>query len=346
MKNKKLIKVLSVIIAVITTLSFTIPCYAQGPMESDVVNITISFAGDCTLGGFKGQSLGNGFGDYYNQYGASWAFDNVREIFKSDDLTFVNLEGALTDYPQVVVKQFPIKGEKEYVNCLLDGDIEVCNISNNHTKDCGEKGLNECINLLKENNIGVCGEGNKYIAETKGVKVGFLGYNAFSVSKALKDKIANDILELRTLGCQIVCVEFHCGIERDNYSNDSQKDIFHHTIDCGADIVVNAHPHVIQGIEVYNGKVICYSLGNFSFGANKNPADKDTFIFQQTFRVTKGEGVEYGTSTIIPCSISSETNKNTYKPTPLTGDDAVRVLGRLSKYSSIYNDTLDVLKIK
>lgn len=307
--------------------------------------ITISFAGDCTLGSFSGQG-GKLFHDYYDEYGSSWAFQGVKEVFEKDDLTFVNLEGPLTNQVQTAVKQFPIKGKPEYVNCLLDGDIEVCNLSNNHIYDCGGNiGLNDTIAILDENGIGYCGEGTKYETNVKGVNICFLGYMSFGVSNSLKEKVASDILTAKESGSDIVIVEFHGGIERDYYSASDQEDMFRTTIDNGADVVIAAHPHVIQGIELYNGKVICYSLGNFSFGANCNPADKDTFIFQQQFIYDSIEGtITYGDSIIIPCSISSEKNCNTYQPTLLEGEDYDRVMSRLKEYSSKYKNTIPILE--
>lgn len=59
-------------------------------------------------------------------------------------------------------------------------------------------------------------------------------------------------------------------------------------IDWGADLLVGTHPHVLQGMELYNGKMICYSLGNFCFGGNRNPKDKDTAIYEQTFTFCDG----------------------------------------------------------
>lgn len=93
------------------------------------------------------------------------------------------------------------------------------------------------------------------------------------------------------------------------------------------------HPHVLQGVEKYKGKYIAYSLGNFCFGGNKNPTDKDTMIFQQTFTVT-AEGVEINDNiNIIPCSLSSVSSHNDYCPTPLEGDAAKRVQDKIEQYS-------------
>lgn len=306
------------------------------PEIIEPVYITLSFAGDCTLGGYKGQGAGNQFKDYFNEYGAEYFFSDVKSVFENDDLTLVNLEGPLTDYEQTANKEFPIKGEKEYVNILLEGPVEVANLANNHSYDCGQAGFDETKSLLLENNIGVIGEGNKFVTEIKGVKVGMLGYKIFNITDELKNTIKNDIENFKDEGVQIICVMTHGGTpERVYESNSTQESISHYIVDCGADIVVGGHPHVIQGIEYYNDKVICYSLGNFSFGANKNPSDKDTFIYQQTFKIENNEinTVEYN---VIPCRISSETNKNNYQPMLLINEEHDKVIDRLRKYSEKY----------
>ncbi|MDE6055297.1 MAG: CapA family protein, partial [Lachnospiraceae bacterium] len=305
-------------------------------MQEEIRELTISFAGDCTLGGFKGQGGGNLLRDYYELYGNDYFFQNVKEIFEQDDITYVNLEGALTRYPQVVEKKFPIKGEPEYVGALLSGSIEVVNLANNHTYDCGQAGYDSCRQLLADNGIAYCGEMETCILERNGIKTGFIGLNCWEMNNSLAKKLQNLITHLRDNGCNIICVMFHGGIEREYESNATTEAFAHRAIDYGADIVVGAHPHVVQGIEIYQGKVICYSLGNFSFGANKNPSDKDTFIFQQSFFVDNAGNVSYGESNVIPCKVSSTDTKNDYCPTPQTGAEYDRIVQKLARYSQKY----------
>ena len=85
-------------------------------------------------------------------------------------------------------------------------------------------------------------------------------------------------------------------------------------------MVIGHHPHVLQGVEKYNKKYIVYSMGNFCFGGNQNPSDKDTMIFRQTFSVRNGMVGTDDDYEIIPCSISSTSSYNDYCPTPLEGD--------------------------
>jgi poly-gamma-glutamate synthesis protein (capsule biosynthesis protein) len=314
--------------------------------EVDTDSITISFAGDCTLGNYKGQGYSNSFNEMLSKTTPDYFFSNVKEIFENDDITFVNLEGALTNETQKVDKTYPIKGNVEGIQMLQSASIEAVNLANNHIYDCGQAGFNECVNLLEENNISYCGEGYTAIYEIpeKDVKVGFLGYRAFSITTELKNNIKNDIENLRTQGADVICVMFHYGTEGTHVAGSDQINISRYAVDQGADIVMGGHPHVLQGIEVYNGKVIDYSLGNFCFGANKNPKDKDTIIFQQTFTKDENGAWVYGESTVIPCSISSTSTRNDYKPTPLTDTAKDRVISNLKSYSSKFNDTIEMLK--
>ena len=80
----------------------------------------------------------------------------------------------------------------------------------------------------------------------------------------------------------------HWGIERQYLANKNQTDLAHQLVDAGCDLVLGSHPHVLQTMEVYKGKMIAYSQGNFCFGANRNPKDKETMIYQQTFTFVDG----------------------------------------------------------
>ena len=105
-------------------------------------------------------------------------------------------------------------------------------------------------------------------------------------------------------------------------------------IDQGANLVLGHDPHVLQGIDIYKGCYIVYSLGNFCFGGNTNPADKDTMIFQQTFTFKDDKLKKDLNARVIPCSISSVSYQNDYRPTVLKGDSKKRVIDRLNSYSS------------
>lgn len=123
------------------------------------------------------------------------------------------------------------------------------------------------------------------------------------------------------------------GTEKETVPDETQIQLGHIAVDEGADLVIGSHPHVIQGYEKYNGRYIVYSLGNFCFGGNPNPSDKDCMIFQQTFTVTGNDVATDDNINVIPCSISSVSNSNNYQPTPATGDEKTRIEAKIKKSS-------------
>lgn len=119
----------------------------------------------------------------------------------------------------------------------------------------------------------------------------------------------------------------------------TQQELARYTIDNGADLILGHHPHVVQGIEEYKGKFIVYSLGNFMFGGNRNPSDKDTFVFQQTFHLKGEELTDKKEIQVIPFSISSVASRNNYQPAPLQGAEASRVKNRIINLSAQITDS-------
>jgi poly-gamma-glutamate synthesis protein (capsule biosynthesis protein) len=212
-------------------------------------------------------------------------------------------------------------------------------VSNNHIYDYLDKGFKDTIAAVKAENVNYFGEGTRWITEVNGNKIAFLGYRGFSANEALLKKLNADINELKNSGCTVV-INFHWGEENAYYPNDEQKRIAHYAVDQGADLIIGHHPHVIEGIEKYKNKIIAYSLGNFAFGGNMNPNDKDTFILQTKFIFKDNKLSSYGIKA-IPCSISSVDYINDYCPTPLKGDRQQQLFDKLNKLSMNLGFTLN-----
>ena len=293
--------------------------------------ITISAAGDFTLGYYKGQSAGGRFDEVANNKGYAYFMNGVRNIFEQDDLTIINLEGPLTTRGIAKDKEFAIRGMPGYAQILTLGSIEVANLANNHTYDYQKIGYDDTISVLKDSNIGYFGEDTTYFTTINGIRVGIIGANGWSDSNVVKEKLKQRITSIKQK-VDLIIVEFHWGIEKDYYPNSVQKNLAKYVIDQGANLVLGSHPHVIQGIGTYKNTNIVYSMGNFCFGANKNPSDKDTFIYRQTFILTEN-GIVSEEAEVIPCSISSTKTKNDYKPVVLQDVERERVLKRLTTYS-------------
>ena len=304
-----------------------------GKYEEEVneKRITISAAGDFTLGYYKGQGSGGRFDEVAKANGYAYFMKNVKAIFEEDDLTIINLEGPLTTRGNAAEKEFAIRGLPEYIKILELGNIEVVNLANNHAKDYGNEGYADTKSILTKNKIGYFGSDQTYYTTVNDIRVALIGESAWSNDQGMKNKLKKRITEAKTKA-DLIIVEFHWGIERENVPNKVQQDLAKYVIDQGAHLVLGSHPHVIQGIGSYKGANIVYSMGNFCFGANKNPADKATFIYRETFVLTD-EGIASESNEIIPCSISSVSNKNNYQPTVLTGANKERVLKRIEQYS-------------
>ena len=114
----------------------------------------------------------------------------------------------------------------------------------------------------------------------------------------------------------IVIALMHWGLEGYYRPADNQTVLGQAAIDAGADIVYGSHPHVLQPIEEYNGGYIVYSLGNYVFGGNTNPRDKDTAIVQFTVKRAADGTVTVEGWEAIPCRLSSVTAYNDFCPTP------------------------------
>jgi len=262
-------------------------------------------------------------GDY------AFPFHNVRHLFEASDLNIVNYEGVLTKAPPATGNTFSFAGAPENVQSLVLGGINAVALDNNHVFDHGRRGYADTQNALREAGILYSGNGQSAIHEAQGVRIGMLSYNTLrSGYSGIHKRMPGDIRELREQGCALVIVSYHWGYEREYVPHQRQIGLGRATVDAGADLVLGHHGHVINPIERYNGKYIVYSLANFSFAGNSNPSDKDTFIFQQRFRVVDG-GVEDAGMRIVPCSVSSIPERNDFIPTPYGPADAERIAGKL-----------------
>ena len=303
---------------------------------SSPVSLTLSVVGDCTLGTDETFDYDTSLNAYYENYGADYFLQNVKDIFSADDLTIANFEGTLTDSDEREDKTFAFKAPASYASILTSGSVEAVNTANNHSHDYGEQSFNDTLAALDDAGIVHFGYDETAVMDVKGIKVGLVGiyelYDHLEREQQLKDNIA----KVKADGAQLIVVIFHWGNETETVPDSNQTTLGRIAIDEGADLVCGHHPHVLQGIETYKGKNIVYSLGNFCFGGNSSPSDMDTMIYQQTFTIDADGVKKDNVTNIIPCSISSAAydGYNNYQPTPAEGDEATRILGKINERSS------------
>lgn len=303
---------------------------------SSPVSLTLSVVGDCTLGTDETFDYDTSLNAYYENYGADYFLQNVKDIFSTDDLTIANFEGTLTDSDEREDKTFAFKAPASYASILTGGSVEAVNTANNHSHDYGEQSFDDTLAALDDAGIVHFGYDETAVMDVKGIKVGLVGiyelYDHLEREQQLKDNIA----KVKADGAQLIVVIFHWGNETETVTDSNQTTLGRIAIDEGADLVCGHHPHVLQGIETYKGKNIVYSLGNFCFGGNSSPSDMDTMIYQQTFTIDADGVKKDNVTNIIPCSISSAAydGYNNYQPTPAEGDEATRILGKINERSS------------
>ncbi len=307
---------------------------SENTHSEQTISITISAAGDTSLGNHHMQDYYFSFQQAYDQNGKDYFLENVADIFSQDDMTIVNLEGTLTTAStQQSDRTYNIKGNPEYVEILTSGCVEAVSLGNNHRYDYGEVGSKDTNATLEEAGIKYAYDENLGIYETQGIRIGFVSVSEASRGMAVEKTLEEGIAFLKEEGVDLILACCHWGTELEYYPEEYQRILGKKCIDWGADLVIGHHPHVLQGIEEYQGKYIVYSLGNFCFGANRSPDDKDTMIFQQTFTFVDGEKQENEEVYIIPCSVSSVTERNDFRPTPAQGEEAERIIERVNEFS-------------
>lgn len=253
--------------------------------------IKILFGGDVTLTWGYHELVPDPYGDL------KWPFRRLQDLFSAMDVVMVNCENAITKRGKAVVKQFNFRMDPALTAVFSEGGVDIVTIANNHVFDFGPEGLMDTIDALDRAGVLYVGAGmdldearKPVVMEIKGKKVAFLAYGNYSpagrnrpgVAYRYPDHISSDIRKVKSDGADIVVVNFHWGIELAPKPQRSDRKLAYLAIDSGADAVIGHHPHVVQPIEIYKGKVIAYSLGNFVFGGNsKKP--KDSILLQVSF---------------------------------------------------------------
>ena len=204
-------------------------------------------------------------------------------------------------------------------------------MANNHALDFGMDGLLETADVLEGADIGVSGFGRMYYTDVKGVRVGSLGFTEWDFTQKQIEAAVRTARE----SCDLLIVSIHWGEEGSHTATSAQKRLGRAIVDAGADVVLGTHSHVYGGVELYNGKYIVYSLGNFCFGGNRNPRDKDCMIFQQTFRLSADGAVEDAGINLIPARVSSSDSTNDFQPKILGAEAGQKLLNKIGKVSSV-----------
>ncbi len=302
--------------------------------EEDTVQkgITITFGGDVVLGGrenYYGDSAG--MPAVLDEKGMTWPFAGLKDLFRKDDLTVVNLECVLKadSTGEDLTKQWRFRGLPEYVQVLMEGGIDLVNLANNHTIDFGDTGYLRTKEALN-GNLPWCGNGENTVLEIRGHLFGFGGCRETTYTRT-PEVISQDIQELKEKGAEIIVYQCHWGTEYDGNHTVLQEAMARACQRAGADLVIGHHPHVVQGADWIDGMPVVYSLGNLVFGGTIHLSTFDAILAQAVFYPEKSENrVEIKLIPILT-SGSSKQKINDYQPVIAEKEDALRILKKVQK---------------
>lgn len=223
--------------------------------------LTVLFVGDVMLG--RSVNLNS------QKYGYTWPFLKVKELVSQADLAFANLENPIVANCPPTDTGFKFCSPPESVEGLTFAGFDVLSLANNHTTNYGPEGLASTKNLLNQANIASVGVGKKpAILRVKGKTIAFFAYEDVGHYPALNPAVQTELVtDLQTLApdADLTFVSFHFGNEYVATASSRQRQLARLAVDAGADAIIGHHPHWVQDHEIYQGKPIYYSLGNFVF---------------------------------------------------------------------------------
>ncbi|MCR4437820.1 MAG: CapA family protein [bacterium] len=285
--------------------------------------------------------------------GCGYPFDSTRALLQSADVAIGNLEAPFTTRGKAFDKTFTFRVPPPWAAGLKNAGFDVLNLANNHILDYGHEGLFDTIATLDSLGLLHCGAGaNDSLAAAPAlVKVGdktvaFLGFSTTfpeefwaTHSRAgtcfpSEQKLRRAIQESRARA-DLVVVSFHWGAELFTMPKDYQRLLGHQAIDCGADLVLGHHAHVLQGLEVYRGKLIAYGLGNFAFGS-RSESSRESMILK-VYLDEKGPLL----ARVIPISVYYR--EVYYQPRLLRGEARAAALARMAEISAPLNNGRQIL---
>ena len=260
-------------------------------------DIRMVFVGDVMLADGPGRLIRSG----------QDPFRHVAAALKDADITIGNLECVIASSGKPETKPYTFRAPKRSLR-LLKKYFSALSLANNHSGDFGKGAFSEMLQLLDQHQIPYFGGGRNlraahqaYIREVHGKRIGVLGYNGFfprsfealdnAPGSAWLDE--DMVLEAIQHTKQILGVDFliiypHWGWEYQKLASTRQRQMARLMIEAGADAVVGGHPHVTQDIEVYQGKPIFYSLGNFVFDGFSDRDTRTGWLLELILKQTGG----------------------------------------------------------
>ena len=267
-------------------------------------------------------------------------YAGMKDRFAAVDFTFANLEFPFSSETLVPVRGNIFNAPRDWAQGLVAHDFRVLNLANNHAMDQGERGLFDTIALCQELNLVCFGAGKNErqawapgVVEANGIRVGFVGASYSSVNDSgkkwlrfvarIEDKhrLKAAIESMKADGVDFVVATMHAGIEYVDQPFGPQTLFADAALKFGADIVIGAHPHVVQPARKQGGRWVFYSLGNFIFDQSEPKTDEGAAL-DITLSRSGGE-VTLSRLEVVPVVIREGT------PRPAEPERAKRILARM-----------------
>ncbi len=274
--------------------------------------------------------------------GLEYPFEATLPILEQARIVVGNLEGPLTREPRrPTLRNYAYRVKPKLAMTLKKAGFTAMALANNHLLDCGRKGVLDTLEALAATGIAPLGAGmnekaahSPVILIADGKRVGLLNYywntrtaargNLPGSARDTPSELKADIQGVKEQ-CDRVVIIFHWGIPYHAEPLPEDKTKARSTIDYGADAVVGHHPHVIQPFEIYRGRPIFYSIGNFAFGSGNSLAEGLIIGFRfEDDRMLVG---------VYPLYVKNRDPRVAYQPKALGGRGAERELSKLARSS-------------
>lgn len=302
---------------------------------------TLAASGDVMLGRRVAEAMA--------RKGAFYPFAEVAPLLRSADSTFGNLESSLSGQGTPLPgKGIWLRGDPSGAAALREAGYDVMSVANNHILDYDDPAFLDTLNYLNEQGIAPVG-GGKDLAEAvrpvfreiKGQRIAFLAATEMAdifwswqyprtfeakpdrpgVFKLDPDRLVEAVSSLRGQA-DLIVVSLHWGTEYSDYATEEQRETAHRLVDAGANLIIGHHPHCLQGVELYQGSLIAYSLGNFVYDKQRRPKCQEGLLLQASFQGRSLKKVH-----LYPIVISNE------QPSQAGGGAAAAILQRTAELS-------------
>ena len=289
--------------------------------------------GDIMLGDHARQALKGG--------GIDYPFEAVLPLLKNSSIVLGNLEGPLARKSAREARNYSYKVNPGLAAALARAGVNVLTLANNHTLDCGREGVLETLEALASAGTGAIGAGanlgaahRPLIRQAGSWRVGLLGYYWNERCAASADlpgaamgtpgALKADIGALRDRVDRVV-VTYHWGVPYYCEPSMENRARARFAVDCGADVVIGHHPHIVQPFEIYHGCPIFYSVGNFTFGSRNSHAEGLLVAIRFEDAQT--------TVNVYPLYVKNRDPRVRFQPKVLRGAGADRALRTLAEIS-------------